>query len=201
MKFVGVANVSEQIVRANMSVREGTELDEALIDRDIRSLYRTGLFEFIEVKREARPGNIVNLLVEVTPKFRVLTIKFEGNRQMKDKRLIKEIKTVANGALDERQVKNDSEKLFELYQKDGYNQAQVTYSIDRNRNTGFGTVIFKIREGAKVRINSIKFVGNDRIKPRKLKKEMETEAADREKEAKVNIAPLIETPKQAAPAA
>ncbi len=176
VKFVGVANVSEQIVRANMAVREAAELDEAIIDRDIRSLYKTGLFEFIEVKRETLPGNIVNLVVEVTPKFRVLTIRYEGNHYTKERRLSKEVKSVANGALDERQVKTDAEKIFEYYQKEGFNQAQVTYSIDRNRNTGFGIVTFKIREGAKVRIGSIKFVGNDHVKARKLKKEMETSA-------------------------
>ncbi|HEX7631900.1 MAG TPA: hypothetical protein VF388_07195, partial [Lacunisphaera sp.] len=30
IKFVGMANVSEQIVRANMALREDTDLDEAL---------------------------------------------------------------------------------------------------------------------------------------------------------------------------
>jgi outer membrane protein insertion porin family len=174
VKFVGIANVSEQVVRANMSIREGTELDESLIDRDIRSLYRTGLFEFIEVKREELGGNRVNLVVEVTPKFRVLTVNFEGNKQYKERRLRREIKTTANGALDERQIKDDSEKLYEFYQKAGYNQAQITYAIDRNRTTGFGTVTFRIREGAKVRIGDIRFVGNDTLKARKLRKEMET---------------------------
>ena len=65
IKFVGMANVSEQVVRANMVLREDTDLDEALIDRDIRSLYRTGIFEFIEVKREQLPNNIVNLIVDL----------------------------------------------------------------------------------------------------------------------------------------
>lgn len=174
VKFVGIANVSEQVVRANMAIRDGTTLDESLIDRDIRSLYRTGLFEFIEVKREELPGNVVNLVVEVTPKFRVLDVKFEGLKAYKERRLRREIKTTANGSLDERQVKDDSEKLYEFYQKNGYNQAQVSYTIDRNRSTGFGTVTFKVREGAKVRISDIKFVGNDNVKARKLRKEMET---------------------------
>ncbi len=174
VKFVGVANVSEQVVRANMSLREGTGLDETLIDRDIRSLYRTGLFEFIEVKREARPGNVVNLLFEVTPKFRVLAVRFEGNKEYKERRLTREIKTVANSSLDERQIKEDQEKLYEFYQKNGYNQAQISYTIDRNRSTGFGTVTFRIREGVKVRISDIRFVGNDNVKARKLRKEMET---------------------------
>jgi outer membrane protein insertion porin family len=174
IKFVGMANISEQIVRANMALREDTELDEALIDRDIRSLYRTQLFEFIEAKREQLAGNVVNLVFEVTPKFRVLAVKFEGSKAYKDRRLIKEIKSLANGPLDERQIKEDAQKIYELYQKAGYNQAQVTYGIDRNRSTGFGTVTFKIREGARVKISAINFVGNDHVKARKLRKEMET---------------------------
>ena len=174
IKFVGMANVSEQIVRANMALREDTDLDEALIDRDIRSLYKTGLFEFIEVKREALPGNAVSLVLELTPKFRVLSIHFEGNKVYKEKRLLKEIKSVANGSLDERQIKDDAHKLYEFYQKNGYNQAQVTFSVDRNRSTGFGGVTFKVREGAKVRITAINFVGNDHVKAKKLRKEMET---------------------------
>ncbi len=174
IKFVGMANVSEQIVRANMALREDTDLDEALIDRDIRSLYKTQLFEFIEAKREQASGNVVNLVFEVTPKFRVLAVKFEGLKAYKDRRLMKEIKSLANGPLDERQIKDDAQKIYQLYQKAGYNQAQVTYNIDRNRSTGFGTITFKVREGARVRIAAINFVGNDHIKSKRLRKEMET---------------------------
>jgi outer membrane protein insertion porin family len=174
VKFVGSANVNEQVVRANMQIREGTDLDDPQIDRDIRSLYKTGLFEFIEVKRDVRPDRIVNLVVEVTPKFRVLSVKYDGNSKVKSRRLEKEIKTKSNSSLDERQVKEDSEKIRDYYQKSGYNQAQISYAIDRNRATGFGTVTFKIREGAKVKIKSVNFVGNDHVKSRKLRKEIET---------------------------
>jgi len=174
VKFVGAANVNEQVVRANMQMREGGPVDDAIIDGDIRSLYRTGLFEFIEIKQETRPDHTKNIVVEVTPKFRVLSVKFEGNKKVKSRRLEKEIKTKANFALDERQVKEDAEKVREYYQKAGYNQISINYSIERDRSTGFGTVIFKIREGNKVRIGEIKFVGNANVKARKLRKEMET---------------------------
>ncbi|HVU16580.1 MAG TPA: outer membrane protein assembly factor BamA [Candidatus Didemnitutus sp.] len=174
IKFVGVANVSEQVVRANMALREGNDFDEALIDRDIRSLYKTNLFEFIEVKRENVPPNTVNLVVEATPKYRILAIKFKGNKQVKEHRLQKEIKSSRNGALDERQVKDDSQKLTEYYQKTGYNQVQIAYTIDRNKSTGFGTITFEIREGNRVKISSIKFIGNDHIKTKRLKHQMDT---------------------------
>lgn len=174
IKFVGTANVNEQVVRANMQIREGGEFDEVTIDRDIRSLYRTQLFEYVEVKHEAVGNDTFNLVVEVTPKFRVLDVRFEGNQRVKDSRLEKEAKIRPNQALDERQVKEDAEKLREYYQKAGYNQVSVNYTIDKDRIGGFGTVIFNIREGAKVKIGEIKFEGNDSIGARRLRRVVET---------------------------
>lgn len=174
IKFVGTANVNEQVVRANMQLREGGEFDDTALDRDIRSLYRTQLFEFIEVKREEAEGQTLNLVFEVTPKYRVLAVRFEGNTKVKTNRLEKEAKTRPNQALDEKQVKDDAEKLREYYQKAGYNQVSISYSIDRDRVGGFGTVTFKVREGDKVKIGEIKFVGNAHVPARRLKRTIET---------------------------
>ena len=113
-------------------------------------------------------------MFELTPKYRVLAVRFRGNQRVKTARLEKEITTRPNTALDERTIKADAEKLHEYYQKHGYNQAQVTYDIERDRSAGYGTVIFKIREGQKVRIADIRFVGNDHIKAKRLRKQMET---------------------------
>ncbi len=174
IKFVGTANVNEQVVRANIQVREGGDLDETMLDRDIRALYKTGLFEFIEIKREAVDSRTFNLVVEVTPKYRVFAVKFDGNKQVKTKRLEKEIKTTPNTALDERQVKEDSEKIKDYYQKEGFNQVSVSYTIARDRATGLGTVTFRIREGNKVKIREVRFVGNIHIKSKILRNEMDT---------------------------
>jgi outer membrane protein insertion porin family len=174
VKFVGTANVNEQVVRANIQVREGGDLDETMLDRDIRALYKTGLFEFIEIKREAVDARTFNLVFEVTPKYRVFAVKYEGNRVIKSRRLEKEVKTVPNTALDERQVKEDSEKLKEFYQKEGFNQVSVSYTIARDRSTGLGTITFKIREGKKVKIKEVRFAGNTHIKAKVLRRQMDT---------------------------
>ncbi|HLP09750.1 MAG TPA: outer membrane protein assembly factor BamA [Opitutaceae bacterium] len=173
VKFLGVRNVSEQVVRANIQIREGATFDEGIVDRDVRNLYRTGLFELIEVKKEEESYDRVNLVVEVTPKFRVLSVELDGNHALRRGRLMKEITTKPNSALDERQIKSDTQKIFELYQKKGFSQAEVNYSIERDRTTGFGRVIFRIREGLKTKIQDIRFVGNDSISARKLRGAME----------------------------
>ncbi len=174
VKFVGTANVNEQVVRANIQAREGGDLDETMLDRDIRALYKTGLFEFIEIKREAVDARTFNLVFEVTPKYRVFAVKYEGNKQVKSRRLQREVKTVPNTALDERQVKEDEEKLKEYYQKEGYNQVSVSHTIARERATGLATVTFRIREGRKVKIREIRFVGNAHIKAKVLRHQMDT---------------------------
>ncbi len=173
VRFLGVRNVSEQVVRANVQIREGTAFDETVIDRDVRNLYRTGLFELIEVKKEQVGFDKVNLVVEVTPKFRVLSVEMDGNHALTRKRLLKEVQTKPNVALDERQIKADTEKLFEYYQKKGYSQAEVNYSIERDRTTGFGRVIFRIREGLKTKIKNIVFEGDLSISQRKLRGALE----------------------------
>src|ERR1700749_4482199 len=108
VKFVGTANVNEQVVRANMQLHEGGDLDDTILDRDIRNLYKTGLFEYIQTKWERDGEKVFTLVVEVTPKFRVLNINYNGNKGVKTRRIQKEVKTKVNTALDERQVKEDS---------------------------------------------------------------------------------------------
>jgi outer membrane protein insertion porin family len=174
VKFVGTANVSEQVVRANMQLHEGAELDDTILDRDIRHLYQTGLFEFIQTKWEQVGPTVFNLVVEVTPKFRILSINYVGNKKVKTHRLEKEVKSRPNTALDDRQVKEDSEKIREYYQKEGYNQVSVTYRVDRDRATGFGTVTFLVREGNRVKIEDILFAGNAHIKTKTLRHQMDT---------------------------
>ncbi len=174
VKFVGTANVSEQVVRANMQLREGGDLDGAILDHDIRNLYKTGLFEYIQTRWDQVNDRVYNLIVEVTPKFRVLSINYVGNAKLKTHTLSKEVKTKPNTALDERQVKEDSEKLRELYQKKGFNQVSITYRIDRDRSTGLGNVTFTIREGNKVKIGDIRFSGNSHIKTKTLRHQMDT---------------------------
>lgn len=66
--FVSPASISEADVRAAMQMREGGEFNETILDRDVRAIYRLGVFKFVEVKHEAVGGATFNLVVELTPK-------------------------------------------------------------------------------------------------------------------------------------
>jgi outer membrane protein insertion porin family len=175
VRFVGTANVSEQVVRANMQVETGLALDETMLDRDIRTLMRTGLFEFVEYFiGDLQPGNVRDLVWEVTPKYRVTEIRFEGNERVRTGRLEDEMRSRVGLALDERQIQEDAERMTEYYEKAGYSQVLVEYAIERDRTTGNATIIFQVREGPRTRISSIRFTGNENIGTRTLRRAMTT---------------------------
>lgn len=174
IEFIGVQNVNEEVLRSNMQVRPGMEYSEAVVDDSLRALYSTGLFEYIDVKRTEVADGKLDLIFRVKSKYRVLAIYYDGNYRIKEKRLKKEISTRANASLNERLVKDDSQKLFEFYQKRGFTQVKIDYSIDRDPETGFGEVTFTIDEGPKVKVKKVEFDGNVLEKDKKLRKQMKT---------------------------
>ena len=157
-----------------MSLREGEPYDAIAIDRDIRTLYRTQLFEHIEVRLQPVGSDEVDLFFDIRPKFRIASISFDGNERIRDRRLENEVTILPNQILNERRVKEAGQAIEEFYLKRGFSQARIEYEIDRNPATGFGNVIYKIREGGKYKISKVKFTGNKNIKSRKLRRNIKT---------------------------
>ena len=174
VNFTGLSNVNEEVARANMSLREGEPYDAIAIDRDIRTLYRTQLFEHIEVRLQPVDSDEVDLFFDIRPKFRIASISFDGNERIRDRRLESEVTILPNQILNERRVKEAGQAIEEFYLKRGFSQARIEYEIDRNPATGFGNVIYKIREGGKYKISKVKFTGNENIKSRKLRRNIKT---------------------------
>ena len=174
VNFTGLSNVNEEVARANMSLREGEPYDAIAIDRDIRTLYRTQLFEHIEVRLQPVGSDEVDLFFDIRPKFRIASISFDGNERIRDRRLENEVTILPNQILNERRVKEAGQVIEEFYLKRGFSQARIEYEIDRNPATGFGNVIYKIREGGKYKISKVKFTGNKSIKSRKLRRNIKT---------------------------
>ena len=60
--------ITEKLVLDAMQIRPGGTYDEKSLDQDIRSIYRTGQFKFVEIRHEPRDPDTYNLIVIVTPK-------------------------------------------------------------------------------------------------------------------------------------
>lgn len=174
VEFDGVRNVSEQAVLAQIQVNVGEPISQTLIDRSIRSLYETGLFDNIEVLTDEMPDGRAALTFVVRSRYKVEEILVTGNKKITERRLRKEITSQINGSLNERRIDRDAEKMEEYYLKRGYSDVSVDYEIDRNPETGFGTVTYIVDEGAKLKIKDITFNGVTAFKDKQIIKEMDT---------------------------
>ena len=68
IKAAGDVAFPEKVVQDAMQIRPGGTFDEKSLDQDIRSIYRTGQFKFVEIKHEKRTPGSFDLVVIVTPK-------------------------------------------------------------------------------------------------------------------------------------
>lgn len=175
IEFAGAQAVSRQAILAHMRLRVGSPFSQVQLDQSIRSLYETGLYEFIEVRRRRLSDNKVALTLVIVPKFRVTAVIFRGNDEYSERRLQGQIETRSGGVLDEVQIKRDADKLFQFYQDRGYSRAKVDYTIQRDESLGTGTVTFTIDEGAKIHISTIQFTGNENVSARTLRRQMKTD--------------------------
>lgn len=172
--FEGFENVSLESIYAHIRLREGQPYRQTLVDQSIRALYATGNFDFIEVRRQTLPNGNLRVAFVVVPKFRISSIRFDGNEAISDSRLTREIESQAGLPLDEVQIKRDTNKIFQFLQKRGYTNASVSYEIVRDENRGTAELVFVVDEGERLRISKVNFVGNDHVTSRVLRRQMET---------------------------
>ena len=173
IRHVGPISVSDELIKANIRVKQGDTYSRTSIDDDVRNLYNTGYFYNIQVLEEVK-GTEVSLAYVVQGKPTLMDIKFEGNDKFSVSKLKKEVKSKVGDPLDERKLFTDAQAIKTKYQKSGYQKTEVKYSLNIVEATGRGSVTFEIVESPKVRVKQIVFDGAQAFSQRKLAKTIKT---------------------------
>jgi len=150
----GAARVEAETVRSYLLVREGDSFDPLRIDRSLKSLFSTGLFADVSLRRE---GN--TLVVVVTENPVINRIAFEGNNRLKDEELAAEISLKPRVIYTRSKVQNDVNRIQTLYQRSGRFAVSVEPKIiqlPQNRVD----LVYEVDEGAQTEVQNIRFVGN-----------------------------------------
>ena len=82
IRVEGNQRIEAGTIRSYMLVSPGDPFDAERIDRSLKTLYATGLFQNVELRRD---GNVLVAMVVENPI--VNRIVFEGNRKLKDEQL------------------------------------------------------------------------------------------------------------------
>ncbi len=163
IKVEGNERIEAGTVRSYMLVQPGDTFDADRLDRSLKTLYATGLFSDVSLRRD---GN--TLVVRVAENPIVNRIAFEGNHQLTDEVLRTTIALRSRSVFTPQLAEQDRQKILDAYAKKGRFNARVDPKIiklDQNRVD----VVFEINDGAAAYISRISFVGNHAFSEGRLK--------------------------------
>jgi len=171
----GNRRIPADTIRARMYTRKGQVYDQQELERDFNSLWNTGYFDDLRIEREASPkGWIIHVYVKEKPTIR--EIKYVGLSSVSQSDVLDKFKERKVGLTQESQydptkVKRAEVVLKELLAAHGRQFATVTSEVRPIPPASVG-LTFVVKEGPKVKVGKITFVGNEHINSRQLRSAM-----------------------------
>ncbi len=175
--------VTEVVVRGNRrieasailnatSIKAGDAFNSERTDADIRAIFKMGQFQDVQISSEPVSGGVI-LVYSVIEKPIVRDVRFEGNNELKQDKLLEGLPVRRNAIFSQKELDKAVAKLKKQYQDEGFYLATVEPIIEQRTPTEY-QVTFKVTEGKKIRIGTISFEGNTAFSARKLRGVMET---------------------------
>ena len=164
----GVQRLEPQTILSYIRLRPGDTYTAAAADQALKDLSATELFESYTIRNEN--GNVV---IEVTENPVINRIILEGNKRLKDDKILPEIKLAPRQIFTRSKVRADVARIIELYKRQGRFAATVepkTVQLSQNRVD----LVFEVTEGPKSRVRKINIIGNENFSDGELKGEMVT---------------------------
>jgi outer membrane protein insertion porin family len=150
----GNRRVDAAAIREHFHASPEGRLNPAAVNAGLKTLYATGLFEDVRI---AWSGP--RLVVTVVEAPVIDRVQFEGNKQLKDKDLVKEIRSKAHTPLTKAAIQDDVARIQGIYRHTGHYDAQITPKTIA-KGEGRADLVFEIKEGAKTGVRKIVFIGN-----------------------------------------
>ncbi|MGI9371367.1 MAG: outer membrane protein assembly factor BamA [Hyphomicrobiales bacterium] len=150
----GNQRIEADTVRSYLQINPGDPFSPDLIDESLQNLFQTGLFADVQITRS---GN--NLLVTVEENPIINRIAFEGNDELDDDALNKEVQLRPRTVFTRARVQGDVDRLVTLYRRSGLFNVRIEPKVVRLPQNRVD-LVFEIFEGEKTSVESITFVGN-----------------------------------------
>jgi outer membrane protein insertion porin family len=154
IKVEGNQRIETGTILSYMLVQQGDPFDPDRLDRSLKTLYATGLFQDVRLNREGD-----TLVVRVVENPLVNRVAFEGNHKLSDDQLRAEVQLKPRAVFTPALAEQDRQRILDQYAKRGYYNARVDPQIirlDQNRVD----VVYQINDGSVTLISKIIFVGN-----------------------------------------
>lgn len=168
VRFTGSSSVDKARITSNMRLKPGEVWTREKEEDDLRALFNSG--DLLNVSIDSIDGpDGVSVIVTGEARPAMGDLVFEGNTVFKTDRLRDEADFKTGTVVEEAKLNEVRAKIQELYQKRGYADTTVSYSVEQGSQPGFSRIVFRIDEGTRGILNDVRFEGNTVISSRRLK--------------------------------
>lgn len=172
INVAGNQRLESETIRAYANLSVGETYTASKLDQALKDLYATQLFADVTING----ADTGNLIIAVRENPVVNRIILEGNKKLKDDKILPEIKSAPRQIFTRTAVRADVDRILELYRRQGRFAARVEPKIvqlDQNRVD----IVFEVDEGDLAKVRAINIIGNDKFSDDRLQKEMYTKKA------------------------
>lgn len=174
MVMGNVAVDSSRILRT-FEVTSGSRFSDESLRRGLRKLFALGLLEDVWLEK-LEHGETVDVVIHVRERPRIGKIEFSGNRKRETSELERKLILHPGSVYSPTAVQAQLDSLLKYYREEGFSQASIDAVTDTTAGQQQVALRFVIREGEKVKITRIQFVGAHAFREKKLRKQMKTRA-------------------------
>jgi outer membrane protein insertion porin family len=169
VRITGNVRVEEDGIRLHIKSRPGNAFDPALVEQDVKAIFRMGFFD--DVQAQLSPDDV--LIYSVKEKPYVREVRIQGASQVGREKIEAALGVTPRTVLDRSKVAEGVEKVRKLYGEQGYGNAQVDYAISVEANNQ-AVLLLDVVEGNRLLIKKIRFEGNRTFSESELKGLMAT---------------------------
>ena len=167
--FRGNRKVEDDAIRAVIKTKPGEAVNQELMRADVRSIWKMGFFEDVQVEStEVKGGGGLAIVFVLREKPTISKIYVAGNNEVSLTKINEVLDLKKDQVLDLAKLKKNVQKIKQLYVEKGYYMAEVDYELKRP-STSEVEVWFRCHEHAKVEVRRVNFVGNKAITDQELR--------------------------------
>lgn len=168
--------ISAETILSKVRTKAGDKFSQEILNDDLKRLYAAEYFTdvSIDVKDEAG-GLAVTFIVEEKPVIE--DIIFKGNTAFRAPKLKAMMKSKPNEMLNPAVLSQDISDIKDSYAKKGYPTAEIAYKTDIDKDGNKARITITIDEKTRVKVASVKIVGNKAMPTNKIKKVLGTKPA------------------------
>jgi outer membrane protein insertion porin family len=160
----GSETVDSELVRRGFGVSVGTRYSLDAIRRGIHRLYDLGFFSDVAVEGDRAPGGVA-LTLRVVENPRVGALEFSGLKKVGEDDLEKAVGPVPGQMADDRLLARVERSALRVYEEKGYTRAAVHPRYLPGDSRSRRILLVEVVEGAKIRVESVRFSGLGHLDP------------------------------------